>query len=56
MVEGYQPQRVWQVGLAVEKGNAELLAAVNKGIAEMKANGELAAIGQKWGVSELLSK
>ena len=56
MVEDYKPQRVWQVGLAVEKGNTALLEAVNKGLAEMKANGELKAIGEKWGVPELISK
>jgi len=52
----YQPQRKWQVGMAVQKGNATLLEAVNAALAEMKRNGELAAIGQKWGVSNLLSK
>ena len=45
---GYQPQRKWQVGMAVQKGNAALLGAVNAALAEMKRNGELAAIGQ-WG-------
>ena len=45
---GYQPQRKWQVGMAVQKGNAALLGAVNAALAEMKRNGELAAIGQKW--------
>lgn len=53
---GYRPQQVWQVGMAVEKGNAELLEAVNEALAGMKADGTLAAIGQKWGVSHLISK
>ena len=53
---GYQPQRKWQVGLAVQKGNTALLEAVNAALAEMKRNGELASIGQKWGVSDRLSK
>ncbi|MFG0232962.1 ABC transporter substrate-binding protein [Achromobacter sp. 413638] len=53
---GYQPQRKWQVGMAVQKGNAALLGAVNAALAEMKRNGELAAIGQKWGVPDLISK
>ena len=53
---GYQPQRKWQVGMAVQKGNAALLGAVNAALAEMKRNGELAAIGQKWGVQDLISK
>ena len=43
---GYQPQRKWQVGMAVQKGNAALLGAVNAALAEMKRNGELAAIGR----------
>ncbi|MBV7484189.1 ABC transporter substrate-binding protein [Bordetella sp. BOR01] len=53
---GYQPQKKWQVGMAVQKGNRELLDAVNAALAEMKRNGELAAIGQKWGVADLISK
>ncbi|CAB3690112.1 MULTISPECIES: ABC transporter substrate-binding protein [Achromobacter] len=53
---GYQPQRKWQVGMAVQKGNAALLEAVNGALAQMKQNGELAAIGQKWGVADLMSK
>jgi polar amino acid transport system substrate-binding protein len=52
----YQPQKKWQVGMAVQKGNTALLNAVNAALAEMKKNGELTAIGQKWGVTELLSK
>lgn len=53
---GYQPQRKWQVGMAVQKGNAALLEAVNNALAEMRKNGEMAAIGKKWGVSDLISK
>ncbi|KOF53463.1 MULTISPECIES: ABC transporter substrate-binding protein [unclassified Achromobacter] len=53
---GYRPQRKWQVGMAVQKGNPALLEAVNAALAEMKKNGELAAIGRKWGVSDLLSQ
>ncbi|MOA18158.1 Cystine-binding periplasmic protein precursor [compost metagenome] len=53
---GYQPQRKWQVGMAVQKGNAALLDAVNAALAEMRKNGEMAAIGKKWGVSDLISK
>lgn len=52
---GYQPQRKWQVGMAVQKGNTALLDAVNKALAEIKRNGELAEIGRKWGVSDLIS-
>ena len=52
----YRPQKTWQVGMAVQKGNRELLDAVNAALAEMKRTGELAAIGQKWGVADLISK
>lgn len=36
------------VGVATRKGDAELLAAVNNLISEMKASGELAALQKKW--------
>lgn len=52
----YQPQKKWQVGMAVEKGNTALLQAVNQALATMKSNGELVEIGRKWGVPELMSK
>lgn len=35
-------------GVAMRKGNPELLAAVNKAIARMRADGTLAKISQKW--------
>ncbi|AZR84980.1 amino acid-binding periplasmic protein [Bordetella pertussis] len=52
----YQPQKKWHVGLAVQKDNKALLDAVNVALAEMKRNGELAEIGRKWGVADLISK
>lgn len=52
----YQPQKKWQVGMAVEKGNTALLQAVNQALAAMKSSGELAEIGRKWGVSDLMTK
>ncbi len=42
--------------MAVQKGNTALLEAVNAALAEMRKNGEMAAIGKKWGVSDLISK
>ena len=36
-----------QYGIAVKKGNAELLAAINKGLAAIKADGSYAAIYKK---------
>ncbi|MVW71178.1 ABC transporter substrate-binding protein [Bordetella sp. 15P40C-2] len=55
LYSGYQPQTKWQVGMAVEKGNKALLDAVNAALIEMRRNGEMAEIGRKWGVSELIS-
>ncbi|MDQ8034897.1 amino acid ABC transporter substrate-binding protein [Bordetella genomosp. 1] len=52
----YVPQKKWQVGMAVEKGNQALLDAVNAALADMKKSGELAEIGRKWGVADLMSK
>lgn len=52
----YKPQNHWQVGAAVEKGNAELLAEVDKIINQMKQNGELKAILDKWGVGQLMAQ
>lgn len=54
--EQYKPQNDWKIGGAVEKGNADLLAAVNKALEQMKQNGELHAILDKWGLSQLMVK
>jgi len=37
-----------QYGIAVKKGNSELLEAINKGLAEIKANGKYDEIYDKW--------
>jgi polar amino acid transport system substrate-binding protein len=47
----YQPQNKWQVGAAVEKGNRQLLDAVNGALADMKKTGELHTILAKWNVA-----
>jgi len=52
----YQPQKKWQIGMAVEKGNKPMLDAVNGALAEMRSNGEMAKIMTKWGVSDLMVK
>lgn len=52
----YQPESKWRVGLATQKGNTELLKAVNAALATMKSNGELQAVMDKWGVPELISE
>ncbi len=36
------------LGIAVRKGNADLLRKIDQGLAKIKANGEYAAIYQKW--------
>lgn len=56
LYSGYEPQKKWQVGLAVEKGNKALLDAVNKAVTDMQKSGEMAEIGKKWGVSDLISQ
>ncbi|MDO9618728.1 MAG: cystine ABC transporter substrate-binding protein [Pseudomonas sp.] len=43
--EPFAPQ---QAGIALRKGNPELLAAIDKAIAKLRADGTLAAISQKW--------
>ena len=52
----YTPKNKWHVGLAVEKGNTELLQAVNTALASMRSNGEMAQILEKWGVLDLMSQ
>lgn len=37
-----------QYGIAVKKGNAELLAKIDKGLADIKADGTYAKISNKW--------
>jgi polar amino acid transport system substrate-binding protein len=44
----YKPVAVGDVCLVVRKGDAEMLARVNKGIAAIKADGTLAKIVKKW--------
>jgi polar amino acid transport system substrate-binding protein len=44
----YRPSNVGDVCLAVRKGDAELLARVNRGIDAIKADGTLARIVRKW--------
>lgn len=44
----YKPTSVGDVCLVVRKGDAEMLARVNKGIAAIKADGTLAKIIKKW--------
>lgn len=48
LAKDYQPTNVGDVCLVVRKGDAEMLARVNKGIAAIKADGTLARIVKKW--------
>ncbi|MBF1750024.1 MAG: transporter substrate-binding domain-containing protein, partial [Veillonella sp.] len=36
------------LGIAVKKGNTELLGKINDGLAKIKANGKYAEIYKKW--------
>ena len=54
LVEGYRPVNRWQIGMAVAKGNATLLAAVNEAIAASKAEGEVLRILTSWDIPETL--
>ncbi|MCQ4271410.1 MULTISPECIES: ABC transporter substrate-binding protein [Pseudomonas] len=51
VAEDYQKQIRIAIGIAVRKGNADLLARVNKGIAELKADGTLDGILKKWEIT-----
>ncbi|HEY9067438.1 MAG TPA: ABC transporter substrate-binding protein [Burkholderiaceae bacterium] len=48
LAKDYKPSNVGDVCLVVRKGDAEMLARVNKGIAAIKSDGTLAKIVQKW--------
>jgi polar amino acid transport system substrate-binding protein len=48
LARDYKPTNVGDVCLVVRKGDAEMLARVNKGIAAIKADGTLARIVKKW--------
>lgn len=52
MADGYHQQIKFDVGIAVKKGNSELLSRVNQGIQKIKENGTLDAILQKWDVKK----
>lgn len=50
LAAGYKPVNVGDVCLVVRKGDAELLAKLNKAIAAVKADGTLGKITAKWGI------
>jgi polar amino acid transport system substrate-binding protein len=48
LAKEYKPTNIGDVCLVVRKGDAEMLARVNKGVAAIKADGTLAKIVKKW--------
>lgn len=50
LMTSYEPSFKGSIALAVRKGNPEFLARLNKGVAAIKGDGELAAILKKWGL------
>lgn len=56
IVEGYTPVNAWKIGMAVNKGDRELLEAVNASLARLKANGALQRILDGWDVGQLIAK
>jgi len=50
VAEEYQSSVIGDVGFVVRKNNPELMAKLNKAIAELKANGTITRIFQQWGV------
>jgi len=51
----YHPVNDWKVGLAVKKGDADLLAAVNDAIASIKKDGTLKRILAEWDIPETMA-
>ena len=47
-IERLEPIRKSEMGMVVRKGNTELIEAVNKALAEVKADGTYAALEKKW--------
>lgn len=56
LIPEYQPSNQWRVGMAVQKGEKELLDAVNAAVKDMRDAGEIDAILKKWGVADLTTQ
>jgi polar amino acid transport system substrate-binding protein len=54
-VENYKPVNAWKIGLAVNKGDRDLLDAVNGSLAKLKQGGQLKKILDGWGVGHLIA-
>jgi polar amino acid transport system substrate-binding protein len=54
-VENYTPVNAWKIGLAVNKGDRELLESVNGALRKLKQSGQLKKILDGWGVGHLIA-
>ena len=54
-VENYTPVNAWKIGLAVNKGDRELLETVNGSLRKLKQSGQLKKILDGWGVGHLIA-
>ena len=54
-VENYAAANAWKVGLAVNKGDRELLDAVNVALRKLKQTGQLKKILDGWNVGHLIA-
>ncbi len=54
-VENYKPVNAWKIGLAVNKGDKDLLDAINGSLRKLKASGQLKKILDGWGVGHLIA-
>ena len=54
-VENYTPVNAWRIGLAVNKGDKELLDAINDSLRKLKQSGQLKKILDGWGVGHLIA-
>lgn len=52
----YVPQKSFDVGVALQKSNPKLLAAVNEALEDMRKTGEMEAILKKWGLADFARK
>ena len=54
-VENYAPVNAWKIGLAVNKGDKDLLDAINGSLKKLKQGGQLKKILDGWGVGHLIA-
>ena len=54
-VENYTPVNAWKIGLAVNKGDKDLLDAINGSLKKLKTSGQLKKILDGWGVGHLIA-